>query len=131
LADVLVPVSIGELIDKVLILELKRQRIADHGRLANVVAEHAVLSDVLAPLLAAAPAAAAPLVERLRAVNASLWDIEDALRGCERDSDFGPRFVSLARSVYHTNDERARLKRELNLLLGSRLIEEKSYAHHA
>ena len=128
--DLLVPVSIGELVDKVTILELKRDRIGDAAKRANVLAELAALEAILAPLLAAAPAGAAALMDRLREVNATLWDVEDELRDCERQGEFGPRFVELARSVYVTNDERARVKREINLLLGSRLVEEKSYAEY-
>jgi hypothetical protein len=128
--DLLVPVSIGELVDKVTILELKRDRIADAAKRANVLAELAALEAILAPILAAAPDGTAALVERLRAVNATLWDVEDDLRDCERQAAFGPRFVELARAVYVTNDERARVKREINVQLGSRLVEEKSYAEY-
>jgi Family of unknown function (DUF6165) len=71
------------------------------------------------------------LAAELKAVNETLWRIEDAIRLCERDEDFGPRFIALARSVYHTNDRRAALKRQVNELLGSRLIEEKSYATYS
>ena len=66
----------------------------------------------------------------LKRANETLWDVEDRIRDCERAKDFGPRFVELARSVYVTNDERSRLKRRINELLGSRLIEEKSYASY-
>lgn len=123
----LVPVSIGELIDKITILELKQRHIEDAAKRANVDAEHAALQAVLAPLLVGAPAAVAPAIDRLREINGKLWVIEDDIRDCERAQDFGARFVALARSVYVTNDERAAVKRELNGLLGSRLVEEKSY----
>lgn len=121
-----VPVSAGELIDKLTILELKLARIADAGARANVAREHAALSGVAATL----PEAPGLAVLRadLAAVNARLWDIEDAIRGHEARGDFGPGFVSLARSVYRENDRRAALKRRINTALGSELVEEKSYA---
>ena len=71
--------------------------------------------------------ALASLTAELRSVNKALWDIEDEIRGCERTGDFGPKFVELARSVYFNNDNRAAIKRKINVLLGSKLIEEKSY----
>jgi hypothetical protein len=70
------------------------------------------------------------LTARLKVINEALWDIEDAIRCCERTQDFGPRFIELARSVYHQNDQRAAVKRQINDLLGARLIEEKSYASY-
>ncbi len=72
--------------------------------------------------------ALATLTAELRSVNEALWEIEDKIRGCERSGDFGPKFVELARSVYQNNDSRAAIKRKINVLLGSRIIEEKSYA---
>ncbi|MFQ5763504.1 MAG: DUF6165 family protein [Rhodospirillales bacterium] len=120
-------ISPGELIDKITILEIKLDRIEDAEKLVNVQAE-------LETLAAARDAAIEPtadldrLTAGLKAVNERLWEIEDQIRACERDKDFGDRFVELARGVYGNNDERSRLKREINVLLGSRLIEEKSYA---
>ncbi len=121
-----VEIAPGELIDRITILEIKAERIADAGKRANVLAELATLSD--------ARAAAIPpdgevgrLTADLKTVNEALWDIEDHIRDCDRDGDFGPRFVELARAVYRTNDRRAELKRAINLHLGSRLVEEKSY----
>jgi hypothetical protein len=71
------------------------------------------------------------LASRLRTVNEKLWDIEDAIRRCERDQNFGPEFIELARAVYHTNDVRAALKREINELLGSAIVEEKAYVDYS
>lgn len=123
---VMIEVAPGELIDKITILRIKAERIADPGKLANVSAE---LETLNAARMAALPED--PEIDRLegalKAVNETLWQIEDDIRDCERDGDFGPRFVELARAVYQTNDRRAELKREINLHLGSRLIEEKSY----
>lgn len=122
-----VPVSWGELLDKITILEIKAERIADPAKTANVAKELAALRATrdaagvdLAPLAA--------LVDALREVNAALWRIEDDIRDCERQGDFGARFVALARDVYRTNDKRAALKRQVNEALGSELVEEKSYA---
>jgi hypothetical protein len=122
-----VEISAGELIDKITILQIKAQRIDDAAKLANVRAE-------LATLVAAnhgwlrPSAELTALREELRSVNEALWTVEDELRLCERNQDFGSHFVELARSVYRHNDRRAALKRQINELLGSRLIEEKSYA---
>lgn len=127
----LVPVSVGELIDKITILELKQRHINDAAKRANVDAEHAALQAVLVPLLVGAPPGVAAAIDRLREINGRLWAIEDDIRDCERAHDFGPRFVALARAVYFTNDERAAVKRQLNELLGSRLVEEKSYKPYA
>ncbi|CAO3439643.1 hypothetical protein [Azospirillum doebereinerae] len=123
---ILVPVSWGELLDKITILEIKSERIADPAKRANVGREFAALQRVVTDA-GAPPDGVQPLTDALRAVNEALWDIEDNIRDCERQKDFGPRFVELARSVYHQNDRRAALKRELNDLLGSDLVEEKSY----
>ncbi|HJT75918.1 MAG TPA: DUF6165 family protein [Gemmataceae bacterium] len=126
----LVEVAPGELIDKIGILEIKARRIADGAKLANVRAE---LEALTAARDRSLPRSAEldRLAEELRAVNEVLWDVEDEIRTCERDGNFGERFVELARAVYHNNDCRAALKRQVNELLGSRLVEEKSYADYA
>lgn len=122
----LVPVSWGELLDKITILDIKLDRITDPAKLANIGKERDALQAVVhaaGPL----PEGHKALIDELRRVNAALWDIEDEIRDCERARDFGARFVELARAVYHTNDQRAAFKRDLNDLLGSELVEEKSY----
>ena len=123
---VTIEVAAGELVDKITILEIKSERIADPAKLANVRTELAVLAAARAAALPPSPGLDR-LTAELRAVNEALWQIEDDIRDCEAAGDFGPRFVALARSVYRTNDRRAALKREINALTGSRLIEEKSY----
>ena len=123
---ILAPVSWGELLDKITILDIKAERIADADKLANVRREREALVAVAAQTDTARPEVAT-LIDDLRAVNTTLWEVEDKIRDCERAKDFGPRFVELARQVYHTNDRRAALKRDLNRLLGSELVEEKSY----
>ena len=120
------PCSIGELIDKITILRIKAERIADASKLGNIRRELELLEDI-ARDEGLVGAAIESLADRLAQVNASLWDVEDALRACEREGDFASRFVALSRSVYVLNDERAALKRAANDLFGSALIEEKSY----
>ena len=121
------PCALGELIDKITILRIKAARIREEEKLANIRRELALLE-----CLAREDGPAGPsidlLTDRLAAVNARLWTIEDAIRACELEGDFGPRFVALARSVYCENDVRAALKRAINTLANSALVEEKSYA---
>lgn len=124
-----VPIAPGELIDKLTILEIKRARITDCQRLANVEHEYRLLQEVCRRHVEDGPEIAA-LRESLAATNERLWEIEDAIRECERRGEFGAEFVELARSVYRQNDQRAALKRAINLQLGSPIIEEKSYASY-
>ena len=126
MARIEVPVSAGELVDKLTILEIKSERIADAGKLVNVRRELAGLSAIVDPMLKA-NAGLAPLKASLRKINETLWEIEDDIRDCERNKDFGPQFVELARNVYRTNDQRAAAKRKIDKLLGSEITEEKSY----
>jgi hypothetical protein len=128
-ASLLVPVGPGELVDKITILVIKSDRITAAAQRENVRRELRMLEDVRDAALPASDELAR-LTAELRAVNEALWDVEDALRDCERRGDFGPRFVELARSVYKTNDRRAALKRQVNDLLGAAIIEEKSYAEY-
>lgn len=121
-----VEIAPGELLDKITILQIKRERIADPAKRANVAAELAMLQEVRAHVLVE-PAELDPVVAELQAVNQRLWDVEDALRQCERAGEFGDRFIALARSVYQLNDRRALLKRRLNEWFDSPLVEEKSY----
>lgn len=123
---VTIPVSWGELFDKITILEIKGARIDDDAKLANVARELEALQQVCRSVQLPGQELDA-LVAELRSVNESLWDIEDDIRSCERTGDFSDRFVQLARSVYKTNDLRAELKLKINQLMGSELIEEKSY----
>lgn len=124
-----VPVSWGELIDKVTILEIKAERITRPEALANVAREHRLLSAIAVQVDRHSDIAA--LTAELKQVNAELWDVEDALREHEARGSFGAGFVEFARSVYRLNDQRAATKRRINMLLGSELCEEKSYAEAA
>jgi hypothetical protein len=120
-----VPISWGELLDKISILELKSQRMRTPAMLANVQRELTALVTVrdAHPTWSKAEEETAEL-ER---VNGELWDIEDEIRACEKESEFGPKFVALARRVYLVNDRRAAIKRKINDRLGSELVEEKMY----
>lgn len=126
-ATVTVEIAPGELIDKITILAIKLERISDAAKLENVRIEFDTLCAGRDAALQASDALNA-LTADLKSVNEQLWEIEDDIRDCERVGDFGDSFVKLARAVYITNDKRAALKRDINELLGSRLVEEKSYA---
>ncbi len=124
-----VEISVGELLDKITILEIKSERVTDPAKLVNINTE----LETLRATWAASPLSNLDLgdqMARLKAVNEALWDIEDGLRRLEADQSFGEVFVGLARAVYHRNDERSVIKREINSLAGSRLIEEKSYTEY-
>jgi hypothetical protein len=121
--DILVPISVGELIDKITILEIKCERIKNAGQLENIGRELAALRAV--PLRDVAELMS--LGAQLKQVNAKLWDIEDAIRDCDARGDFGDAFIEHARAIYRLNDERSRIKKAINFVSGSRLIEEKSY----
>jgi hypothetical protein len=124
--DIQVPVSPGELLDKITILRIKNARMRDASKLANVRHELALLESIWRAAVTA-PEGVRADEQALEAVNQRLWVIEDEIRACEAARDFGPRFIELARSVYIENDERAAIKKRINLALGSTLVEEKSY----
>ena len=129
MVELMVPISPGELIDKITILEIKSQRMTDPAKLHNVRTELSLLTDTWK----ASPYAATDISAEwaaLRGVNAKLWDIEDDIRDKERSRLFDAGFIELARAVYVTNDERAAIKKQINTRLGSALVEEKSYAKY-
>ena len=113
-----IEVSKGELIDKITILEIKDDRVKDEEKLKNIRHELDVLLKYEFETT---------LKERLKIVNNSLWDFEDAIRKLEDESDFGEKFIKLARNIYKFNDERARIKKLINIEQGSDIVEEKSY----
>ncbi|HZX79674.1 MAG TPA: DUF6165 family protein [Lysobacter sp.] len=126
MSEILVPVSFGELLDKIAILQIKSERMKDEAKLANVRKELAALEKTWM----AHPAAGHDIVQlraRLKAVNERLWEIEDDIRVQEKQQAFDAEFIRLARAVYFENDERARIKKDINLALGSSYVEEKSY----
>ena len=120
-----VEISNGELLDKFSILEIKMGNITDPFKLTNIENEYKELTSDCTDLLRNSTISS--LYAELKSINQKLWIVEDDIRECERRKDFGPEFVSLAREVYFTNDERARVKKEINLASGSSLVEEKSY----
>jgi hypothetical protein len=120
-----IPVSWGELIDKITILEIKKGRLKSKSALANVQKELTLLSEKSEPAIARSDVQS--LKRRLASVNELLWDIEDKIRGKEAKQEFDTGFIELARSVYKCNDDRAHIKREINVMLSSELIEEKVY----
>jgi hypothetical protein len=123
---ILVEVGAGELIDKITILIIKTERIADPAKLINIRREIEVLSPARQRLVDQYTGLE-PLEAELKSVNEGLWVIEDDIRACEAVKDFGPGFIELARSVYIQNDKRAELKKKINILCEARIIEEKSY----
>ncbi|UWX03800.1 hypothetical protein H1235_14490 [Pseudoxanthomonas sp. NC8] len=123
---IMVPVSVGELIDKITILEIKAERISHDDRRRNVVVELEGLLPLWHELVAQA-AALRELKTSLRAVNEQMWDVQDALRAKEAAQDFGAEFIALARAVAARNGERIGIKNEINRLAGSQFVEEKQY----
>ena len=129
MTELLVPISPGELIDKITILEIKSQRMTDPVKLANVRTELSLLMETWE----ASPWSAVDIAAEwagLRGVNEKLWVIEDEIRDEERAKRFTEKFIELARAVYFTNDERAAIKKRVNTLLGSSIVEEKSYQQY-
>ena len=120
-----VEISNGELLDKFSILEIKMGNISDPAKLTNIENEYKELTSDCTDLLRNSTISS--LYAELKSINQKLWVVEDDIRECERSKDFGQEFISLAREVYFTNDERARVKKEINLASGSSLVEEKSY----
>jgi uncharacterized protein DUF6165 len=127
--DILVPLSPGELLDKITILRIKVARMQDAGKLANVKLELALLEQTWRDA-GCATAAVAHDERALQDVNERLWDIEDRIRDKEAKQTFDRDFIELARAVYVCNDERAAAKKRINVRLGSRLVEEKSYRQY-
>jgi hypothetical protein len=124
--EILIPISPGELLDKITILQIKSERIADPTKVANVKTELEMLEKAWGEAVSNDDVISA-LSAELKSVNEALWEIEDDIRDEERNKRFGERFIELARAVYVTNDERANAKKKVNLHLNSSIVEEKSY----
>ena len=125
-----IEVSNGEIIDKLTILEIKLDQIKDQEKLVNIQKEYDYLKEIVDQIYAASESVAEELTalhQDLHNVNKTLWNIEDYIRECERDENFGQDFIELARSVYYTNDDRSVVKKQINVLTGSLFVEEKSY----
>lgn len=120
------PISVGELIDKITILQIKAKRFADADKIENVTTELNLLLAIQASSGLDHPTLQG-YADQLRAINATLWEIEEEIRELEAHQDFGARFVELARSIYRTNDQRSQVKRAINEAFGSGIVEEKSY----
>ena len=129
MSALLIPGSPGELVDKITILEIKAAKISEKVKQSNILYELGVLMKSYEENITVSDKLT-DLKQELKKVNESLWDIEDDIRSCERKFDFGSDFIKLARSVYFENDRRASLKKDINILLGSKIIEEKSYADY-
>jgi hypothetical protein len=127
--EIKVPISPGELIDKLTILEIKSANMRDAAKLANVNIELKLLQETWRSS-AFANANIEAEWTLLREINKKLWDIEDLIRDKEREKKFDQEFIELARAVYFTNDERATVKKQINTKLGSKIVEEKSYAKY-
>jgi hypothetical protein len=127
--DILVPISPGELLDKITILRIKAARMTDAAKVANVRLELSLLEQTWRDSVGATADVAAD-EKALQAVNERLWVIEDDIRDKEAARSFDARFIELARAVYIENDERAAIKKRINVKLGSRLVEEKSYKQY-
>jgi hypothetical protein len=123
-----VEISNGDLLDKLTILRIKQERIKDEDKLKNVEREILELTPLYQKILEKKDVTS--LFEELMSVNLKIWDIEDGIRGKERNKEFDTTFISLARSVYFENDKRASIKKQINLETGSFLIEEKSYSEY-
>jgi transcriptional regulator of nitric oxide reductase len=128
--NIRVPVSPGEVLDKITILEIKSERMSDPEKVANVRVELVLLKETWSQAVAEDDVVR-ELHTQLKEINEALWEIEDDIRDKERAREFDQRFIELARSVYFTNDRRSEVKKKLNLHLGSQIIEEKSYQDYA
>ena len=124
-----VEISIGELFDKLTILEIKMEKIKNNSQLENIRKEWDILNDKSMSILSIfADQSLFKKIYKLEEINRQLWDIEDWIRECEKQERFDKEFVELARSVYKLNDERSKIKRDINLITKSNIIEEKSYS---
>ena len=125
-----VPISPGELVDKITILEIKKEFIKNDNKLKNINHEYDLLMKIYTTQISETDGIS-ELKNKLKEINLELWKIEDDIRDCERDKSFSDTFIELARSVYFTNDRRSKVKLEINLLLNSNLVEEKSYKDYS
>jgi uncharacterized protein YukE len=130
MSEIQIPISPGELLDKITILQIKSERISDPAKVANVNVELEMLNQVWHAAVASDDTITA-LTAELKSVNEALWEIEDDVRDEERNKRFGDRFIELARAVYVTNDQRADAKKRVNLYLNSSIVEEKSYQDYS
>ncbi|MDG2001288.1 MAG: DUF6165 family protein [Alphaproteobacteria bacterium] len=128
--EINVPISPGELVDKITILEIKKEFIKDDSKLKNINHEYDLLMQIYSEQISKTKGVT-ELKNKLKEINLELWKIEDDIRDCERKKSFTDIFIELARSVYFTNDKRSKVKLEINLLMNSNLVEEKSYKDYS
>ena len=128
--EINVPISPGELVDKITILEIKKEFIKDDNKLKNINHEYDLLMQIYSEQISKTKGVT-ELKNKLKKINLELWKIEDDIRDCERKKSFTDIFIELARSVYFTNDKRSKVKLEINLLMNSNLVEEKSYKDYS
>ena len=126
---ILVEVSVGELLDKISILEIKKDKIKDQEKLKFIINEHEILKEQLDKNIKT-DEKINKLYQSLKEINAKLWVIEDDKRQCEKESDFGEKFIKLSRDVHFLNDDRAKIKLEINNLTGSKIKEIKEYTNY-
>ena len=127
---ILAEISVGELFDKITILNIKTKKISDSDKLQNIHTELKTLSDQSKKITVSDTQALNDLVLKLQQINEDLWDIENFKRECEAKKDFGESFIKLSRDVHFKNDKRAIIKKEINLLSNSQIVEEKEYSKY-
>jgi len=127
---ILAEISVGELFDKITILNIKTKKISDNDKLRNIHTELKTLNDQSKKITVSDGQALNDLVLKLQQINEDLWDIENFKRECEAKKDFGENFIKLSRDVHFKNDKRAILKKEINLLSNSQIVEEKEYSKY-
>ena len=128
--NILAEISVGELFDKITILNIKTKKISDNDKLKNIHTELKTLNDQSKKITVSDAQALNDLVLKLQQINEDLWDIENFKRECEAKKDFGESFIKLSRDVHFKNDKRAILKKEINLLSNSQIVEEKEYSKY-
>jgi septation ring formation regulator EzrA len=127
---ILAEISVGELFDKITILNIKTKKISDNDKLRNIHTELKTLNDQSKKITVSNAQALNDLVLKLQQINEDLWDIENFKRECEAKKDFGESFIKLSRDVHFKNDKRAIIKKEINLLSNSQIVEEKEYSKY-
>ena len=127
---ILAEISVGELFDKITILNIKTKKISDNDKLRNIHTELKTLNDQSKKITVSDAQALNDLVLKLQQINENLWDIENFKRECEAKKDFGEIFIKLSRDVHFKNDKRAIIKKEINLLSNSQIVEEKEYSKY-
>lgn len=127
---ILAEISVGELFDKITILNIKTKKISDNDKLRNIHTELKTLNDQSKKITVSDAQALNDLVLKLQQINEDLWDIENFKRECEAKKDFGENFIKLSRDVHFKNDKRAILKKKINLLSNSQIVEEKEYSKY-